>query len=107
MFNHEIETLLKKTNIVISDFMCTLQEDFGDVFTIAYNQVYEELRMKGMDKEKIDREVKEQEELDEELELKESEKEEKIKNGEVEKIEEEQEEFNSICFFLFFILIFF
>jgi hypothetical protein len=35
------------------------------------------------------------------LELKEREKEEKIKNGEAKKIEEEQEEFNSIGYFLF------
>jgi GTP1/Obg family GTP-binding protein len=57
-----------------------------------------------MDKEKIDREVKEQEELDKEFERKKREKEEKIKNGEVEKIEEYQEEFNSICYFFIFIL---
>jgi hypothetical protein len=56
-----------------------------------------------MDKEKIDREVKGQEELDEELEGKEREKKEKIKNGEVEKIEKDQEKFNSVHFFLFFI----
>jgi hypothetical protein len=45
--------------------MYTLQEDFGDVFTTVYNQVYEELRIEEMDKEKIDREVKKQEELNE------------------------------------------
>jgi hypothetical protein len=34
--------------------MCIFQEDFGDVFTDFYNQVYEELRIEEMDKEKID-----------------------------------------------------
>jgi hypothetical protein len=32
--------------------MCTLQEDFGDEFSVLYNQVYEELRIEEIDKEK-------------------------------------------------------
>jgi hypothetical protein len=32
--------------------MCTLQEDFGDVFTVVYNQLYEELGIEETDKEK-------------------------------------------------------
>jgi hypothetical protein len=55
-----------------------------------------------MDKEKIDREVKEEEEVDKILERKEREKEKIVKSGEVEKIEEDQEELNSICFFFYF-----
>jgi hypothetical protein len=57
-----------------------------------------------MDKEKIERKVKEDEELDKEMDWKEREKEEKIKNRE--EIEEEQEEPNHICFFNFYIKIF-
>jgi hypothetical protein len=45
MFSREINALLKKANIVISDLMCALQEDFGDLFSVVYNQVYEELRI--------------------------------------------------------------
>jgi hypothetical protein len=70
MFSCEIESLLKKANKDISELRCILQEDLGDVFTVVYNQVYEEFRIEEMDKEKIDREIKEQEELDEELERK-------------------------------------
>jgi hypothetical protein len=43
--------------------------------------------------------VKEEEELDKKMEQKEKEKEEKIKNGE--KIEEEKEKPNYICFLIF------
>jgi L-fucose isomerase-like protein len=80
--------------------MCTLREDFGDVFTVVYNQVYEELRIEEIDKEKIERKVKEEEEPNEKIKQKERQKEEKIKNGE--KIEEEKEELNYIYYFLFF-----
>jgi hypothetical protein len=65
MFSPGINSLLEKGNIVISDFMCFLQEDLGDVFIVVYNQVYEELRIEEIDKEKIERKVKEEEELDE------------------------------------------
>jgi hypothetical protein len=50
--------LLEKANNVISELRCRLQEDFCDVFTVVYNQVYEKFRIEDMDKEKIDREVK-------------------------------------------------
>jgi hypothetical protein len=99
MFSHEVKTLLENANDIISELMCTLREDFGDVFTVVYNQVYEELKIEEIYKEKIERKVKEEEELDEKIEQKEKEKEEKIKNGE--KIEEEKEEPNYICFFHF------
>jgi hypothetical protein len=100
MSSREVKTLLENANDVISDLMCSLREDFGDVFTVAYNQVYEELRIEEIDKEKIERKVKEEEDLDEKMEQKEREKEEKIKNGE--KIEEEKEKPNKICFFIFY-----
>jgi hypothetical protein len=58
MFNPQINCLLKKPNIVISDLMGTLQEDFCDIFAVVYNQVYEELRIEEIYKEKPDREVK-------------------------------------------------
>jgi hypothetical protein len=90
---------LEKANNVISELRCTLQEDFCDVSSVVYNQVYEELRKEEMDKEKIDREVKEEDEVDEKIERREREKEEKIKNGE--KIEEEKEELNFLCFFYY------
>jgi hypothetical protein len=45
-----------------------LQEVSGDIFTIVYNQVYEELRIEKIDKEKIERKVKEEEELDKKME---------------------------------------
>jgi hypothetical protein len=99
MFSHEINSLLKKPYNVIWDFRCISQEDFGEVFTVVYDQVYEELRIEEIYKEKIDREVKEEEELDQKIEWKERQKEEKIKNGE--EIEEKKEEFNYICFFYF------
>jgi hypothetical protein len=97
MFSREVKSLLKKTNKVISELKCILQEDFGDIFTVVYNQVYEELRIEEIDKEKIERKAKEEEELDQKMEQKEREKEEKIKNGE--KIKEEKEEPNYIRFF--------
>jgi hypothetical protein len=53
MFSSEVKTLLEKANNVISDLMCTLGEDFGDVFTVVYNQVYEELRIEEIDKKKL------------------------------------------------------
>jgi flagellin-specific chaperone FliS len=52
MFSREVKSLLEKANNIISELMCTLQEDFGDVFTVVYNQVYEELRIEEIDKEK-------------------------------------------------------
>jgi hypothetical protein len=52
MFSRELKSLLEKANNVISDLMCTLREDFGDVFTVVYNQVYEKLRIEEIDKEK-------------------------------------------------------
>jgi hypothetical protein len=104
MFSREVKTLLENANNVISELMCTLREDFCDVFTVVYNQVYEELRIEEIDKEKIERKVKE-EELDKKMEQKEKEIEEKIKNGE--KIKEEKEEPNYICFFSFFIINFY
>jgi hypothetical protein len=52
MFSHEKEALLKKANVITSDLMYTLQEDFGDVLTVVYNEVYEELRIEEMDKKK-------------------------------------------------------
>jgi hypothetical protein len=73
MFTCEVKTLFEKENNVISELMCTLQEDYGDVFTIVYNQVYEELRIEQKDKEKIERKVKEEEELDEKIKQKERE----------------------------------
>jgi hypothetical protein len=45
MFSREVKTLLENANDVISDLMCTLGEDFSDVFGVVYNQVYEELRI--------------------------------------------------------------
>jgi hypothetical protein len=59
MFSSEIEALMKKVNVVILNIMCSLQKDYCGVFTVVYNQEHEELRMEEMDKEKIDREVKE------------------------------------------------
>jgi hypothetical protein len=103
MFSREVKTLLENANDVISNLMCTLREDFGDVYTVVYNQVYEELRIEEIDKEKFERKVKEEEELDKKMEQKEKEIEEKIENGE--KIEEEKEEPNYICFFLHFFII--
>jgi hypothetical protein len=67
MFSRVVETLLKKWNNVILELICTLEENFEDVFTVFCNQVYEELKIEEMDK-KLDREVKDQEDLDEELE---------------------------------------
>jgi hypothetical protein len=95
-----VKTLLEKANNVISDLMCTLWEDFGDIFSVIYNQVYEKLKIEEIGTEKIERKVKEEEELDEKIEQKEKEIEEKIKNGE--KIEEEKEEPNYIYCFSFF-----
>jgi hypothetical protein len=97
MFSREVKTLLEKANNVISDFICTLWEYFGDKFIVVYNQVYEELRIEEIDNEKIERKVKEEEELDEKMEQKEKEIEEKIKNGQ--RIEEQKEAPNYICFF--------
>jgi hypothetical protein len=105
MFSREEKCLLEKANNFISDLMCRLRENFDDVFTVVYNQVYEELRIEEIDKEKIERKVKEEEEFDEKIDQKEREKEEKIKNGE--KIEEEKEEPNYICFFHIFIVNFY
>jgi hypothetical protein len=59
---------LEKENDVISELGCMLQKDFGDVFSVVYNQVYEELRIEEIDKEKLERKVKEEEELHEEME---------------------------------------
>jgi hypothetical protein len=67
MYCRELETLLEKANNVISELRCTLQEDFDDVFIVVYIQIHEELRIEEMDKEKLDRETKEQEELDEKM----------------------------------------
>jgi hypothetical protein len=55
IFSLEINTLLKKSNNVISQLIYTIQKDFGDVFTVVYNQVYEELRTEEIEKEKIER----------------------------------------------------
>jgi flagellin-specific chaperone FliS len=68
VFSREVKILLEKANNIISDLMCTLREDFGDVFSVDYNQVYEELRIEEIDKEKIERKVKEEEELDKKIE---------------------------------------
>jgi hypothetical protein len=50
MFSLKIKALLGRASIIISELMCTLQEDFDDVFTVVYNQVYEELKIAEMDK---------------------------------------------------------
>jgi hypothetical protein len=92
-FSREIKSLLqKKAYNVISDLKCTLREDFGDVFSVVYNQVYEELRIEEIDKEKIERKGQAEEEVDEKMEKKERDKEEKIKNGE--ETEEDKKEPN-------------
>jgi hypothetical protein len=41
IFSSEIKDLLEKANNVISDNMCRLEEDFGDIFSVVYNQVSE------------------------------------------------------------------
>jgi hypothetical protein len=43
MFSSEVKSLLEKVNYVISELRCMLQDNFGDVFTVVYNQVYEEV----------------------------------------------------------------
>jgi hypothetical protein len=47
---------------------------FDDVFGDVYIQIYEQLKIEEINNEKIDREVKGQEKLDEELERREREK---------------------------------
>jgi hypothetical protein len=100
MFSREVKTLLEKPNNVISDLMCRLREDFGDVFTVVNNQVYDEMGIEEIDKEKIERKVKEEEELDKKIEQKEKEKEEKIKMEK--KLKKKKKSLFIFVFFIFY-----
>jgi hypothetical protein len=50
MFIREVKTLLKKANNVISELRCTLQEVFGDVFTVDHNKIYSNFQTNAIEK---------------------------------------------------------